>query len=175
MRAAYTPALNGAAKGTFHVVLFALLSLTACAGGTGETRGPLAPPPPAFTPVLGVGDDSLTITLKDVRPLQYADPMTKFRTEGGAAQECEIRHRFDRSSALAYNFSNHKSQLALKLDLDKTDVKGTMLRFTHKFQPLKNKREHCLYPSRVQGLLGSVYNEMFRRENDTVWQRLRMK
>lgn len=141
-------------------LMVALLSLTAC-GTAQNTHTLLAPPPPAFTPTPGAGDNSLTITLNDVRPLQYADRTNLSRT--GAPEGCNLKQRIDRSSALAFNFDDNQSQLALKLKLDKADVESTMIRFTHKFQALKSKRERCLTNNKVQGVIGSLYNELIGR------------
>jgi hypothetical protein len=95
---------------------------------------------------------------------------------------CSIADRFDRDAALAYNFSNQQSRLALHLDMrggglqdiGRMDVEAVMVRFTHKLQKSSaDKKQKCRFNSKVQGLVGSVYNEFFVRDNYTVWQELR--
>lgn len=98
-------------------------------------------------------------------------------------QGCKIKDRFDRKDTIAYNFSDGQSRLAFKLNMEgpslfnptNFEFKGAMLRFTYKLQPETKRKGHCLYSSPVQGLVGSVYNEMFNREYDTVWHELRAR
>jgi hypothetical protein len=93
---------------------------------------------------------------------------------------CSIKERFDRTSVLAYNFSDRKSRLSLHMDIDgiglknpaNIEVEGMMLKFRYKFQPIKDRKEACLYPSGWQGWGGSVYNEFFVREKDTIREEL---
>ena len=97
---------------------------------------------------------------------------------------CSIRDRFDRGAALAYNFKDEQTRLALHLNIEgpsfsdpgRLEVHKVMIRFTHKFQkPSKTEKKKCLYPSGFQGLAGSIYNEFFLRENYTIWHELRDK
>jgi hypothetical protein len=96
---------------------------------------------------------------------------------------CGFRDRFDRKAALAYNFSGDQDRLALHMsihgpslsDPGRLEVNNLMIRFTHKFQkPAKseNPKRKCLFPSPYQGMAGSVYNELFVRDNFTVWDEL---
>lgn len=93
---------------------------------------------------------------------------------------CSISDRFDRKGVLAWNFSDNQSRLSLNMKIDGigftgAEVEQVMLKFTYKFQPLKNRKERCRYPSGFQGLIGSGYNEFFLRQRDTVWDELRDK
>ena len=100
-----------------------------------------------------------------------------------AMRGCSIKDRFDRSSTLAYNFEDGKNRLEFNLDgkgptfsdPGRLEFKGVGVRFVHKFQNIKSPKERCRYESPVQGLVGSVYNEFYLRENDTVFQELHAK
>ncbi len=95
---------------------------------------------------------------------------------------CSIGNRFDRGAALAYNFKDEQSRLALHMGIDgpslsnpsNFEVNKVMVRFTYQFQkPSKTQKDKCLYPSGFQGVLGSAYNEFFVRENYPIWKELR--
>jgi len=95
---------------------------------------------------------------------------------------CDLGTRFDNSSALAYQFDNRQSRVSLHLSVDgpsfsnpgNLEFNSVMVRFTHKFQkPPKSRSENCLFPSKVQGLLGSAYNELFIRNNYTILDELK--
>jgi hypothetical protein len=169
--AAVKPAQDGAALGKVFVILCALL-LSAC-GTAGSERMSLAPPPPAMTFSPDGDTASNDVTLASANTLQYIEPSTSLASDPvlGVAG-CKIKDRFDRSAAIAYHFSDNKSRIALNMGLDGTNVNRAMLRFTYKFQPIKSKKEKCLYPSRVQGVIGSAYNELVARKDNTVWQAL---
>lgn len=161
-----------------------LLSL-ACGGCAGPERRPLSFEPPAesswvsaqqagyYAPIPGKTE---TILLPgesdDARPLVTL-----------AMRGCSIKDRFDRSSTLAYNFEDGKNRLEFNLDgkgptfsdPGRLEFKGVAVRFVHKFQNIKSPKERCRYESPVQGLVGSVYNEFYLRENDTVFQELHAK
>ena len=95
---------------------------------------------------------------------------------------CGLGDRFDNSAALAYNFDDHQSRLSLHMSVDgpsignptNFEMNSVLVRFTYKFQkPSKTEEARCLYPSRVQGLLGSTYNEFFVRTNYTILDELK--
>jgi hypothetical protein len=100
------------------------------------------------------------------------------------AMGCNIGDRFDRGAALVYNFKDNQTRLALHLNMNgpsfsdpsNLEFKSVMVRFTHKFsKPLERKRDKCRIQSSFQGIIGSAYNELFIRNNYTVWQELRKK
>lgn len=174
--AAYKPGENGAAFGMFCVLISALLLLTACGSSSGD-RLSLAPPPPPFSPSAMADGGPDQLTLVQTTALQYADTNAAAKgldTDKGG-KPCRMKDRFDRSSALSYRFADNQSKLALKLGLDGVTVNRAMLRFSYKFQPYKSPKERCLYDAPVQGLVGSVYNELIDRKDGTVWQELRAK
>jgi hypothetical protein len=97
---------------------------------------------------------------------------------------CNLGDRFDSGAALAYNFDDRQSRLALHLSMDgpsfsdpsRLQVNSVMLRYTHQFsKPPQSKREKCRFQSNFQGVVGSIYNEVFVRNNYTVWKELRNK
>ena len=99
-------------------------------------------------------------------------------------QGCSIKDRFDRKASIAYNFSDDQSRIAFNAkikgpsfsDPGRLEFRGLELRFTYKLQKdRKSKKQHCLYNSPVQGVIGSLYNEFSARESDTIVQELRAK
>jgi hypothetical protein len=90
---------------------------------------------------------------------------------------CSIKDRFDRKAVLAYNFDDKQSRLALHLNADadwgEVEVEKVMVKYTYKLQPIPHRKDACKYPSGFQGIIGSGYNEFFRREKNTVWDQLR--
>lgn len=97
-----------------------------------------------------------------------------------SSDDCSLGDRFDRSADLAYDFSDGKSRLALDLDTEGLDwddfgnfgVNEVMLRYRYRFQQGRKPDEACRVVSPLQGLIGSVYNELTQREGDTVWKEL---
>jgi len=92
-------------------------------------------------------------------------------------ESCRLRDRFDSRDIIAYNFSDRKSRVGLKLDMDTpgfsgTEVRSVMVNFHYRFQPEKAKREECLYDSPWQGLAGSGYNEVFERDQPVIYDEL---
>lgn len=161
-------------------LLAALLAVCFILTGCSSDRAHYAPPPPEYRHPPAT--DYAAYQLQDIAP-------SAFSTTGVSADEraaldqrraalsnlkgCKVQDRFDRDSALAYNFSDGQSRLALHMDVDgMTEVDEVMLRYRFKFQPDKDKKARCRYTSSFQGLAGSVYNEFVRRDDDTVWDHL---
>jgi len=101
--------------------------------------------------------------------------------EGGPPPgHCSLKDRFDRKEAIAYNFSDGQSRVGLRLGIDgfslsdagNFELEEVKINFRYRFQPIKKKREHCLYASSWQGLAGSAYNELVLRETHTVYEEL---
>lgn len=169
------------------------LFLCACSGAMVEDR---TLPARASAPFFFTRDERPTAgeTLleneRDVyRPLQDNSPALASRERIDAShgfgpqaaavpKGCGIKDRFDRAAAVAYNFDDNQSRLALHMTVDGfglggAEIEKAMVKFHYKFQPIKNRKERCRYPSGFQGLVGSSYNEFFLRENNTVMQELR--
>lgn len=85
---------------------------------------------------------------------------------------CSIKDRFDRTETIAYQWGQNR--LGFTYDTSGTDFQGAFLRYRLKFQPHKTSKERCKYPAAWQGLVGSAYNEFYLRENNTVWQDLKV-
>jgi hypothetical protein len=113
------------------------------------------------------------------------NPLRLGLSESGAkALGCHMKDRIDRSAALAYDFDDHQTRLALNLSLNgpsfsdpsRLDFKSVMVRYTHKFSlPQESRKEKCRFKANMQGVIGSAYNELFVRDNYTIWQELRTK
>jgi hypothetical protein len=94
----------------------------------------------------------------------------------GKKNNCRLKDRFDRKMLIAYNFSDQKSRLGLKMDVDgfslsdagNFDVQEIRVNYRYRFQPIKKRKERCLFQSPWQGIIGSGYNEFYLREEDTV-------
>lgn len=93
---------------------------------------------------------------------------------------CSFKDRFDNDSALAYNFDDQQSRLSLHVDGDMGfggfDVEQVMVKYRFRLQKdIARSEDACRYPSQLQGLLATGYNEFFVRERDTVWDEFRDK
>lgn len=154
--------------------------------GTGNVQ-PLAPQPPAvdlasyqnqkqsqenITPdqsiitVHQASEDGLTQEVVDIKDA----PKTAVAEE----KKCSLKDRFDRKAVLAYEWD--RSRLAMDLDGVNMDMDGNMgikVEYRLRFQKWKKKKERCRYNSKWQGLVGSGYNEMFRRKDDTMWGKIK--
>lgn len=103
-----------------------------------------------------------------------------YKEDDKLSGHCKIKDRFDRKDMIAYNFSDGQSKVGLKLDVDgfslsdvgDFDVQTVAINFRYRFQPIRKKKEKCLYRSSWQGLIGSGYNEFFVREDQTVYDAL---
>ena len=103
--------------------------------------------------------------------------------KGGAAAlaGCNIKDRFDRGAALAYEWGEgRRNRLAfdvggLKLSPfggSSAKIDEVKVSFRFKLQNWESKKEKCRGEANWQGIVGSGYRELFLRENDTVWQQL---
>ncbi|MCD8496652.1 MAG: hypothetical protein LRZ85_00305 [Alphaproteobacteria bacterium] len=85
---------------------------------------------------------------------------------------CNIKDRFDRTETIAYQWG--RNRVGFTYDTSGTSFEGAFLRYRLKFQPHKTSKERCRYNASWQGLLGSSYNEFFLRENNTVWDDMKV-
>ncbi len=88
-----------------------------------------------------------------------------------AALKCSISKRFDRKAMVAYEWDRNR----LSVDLDGVTGGETGMRVEYKIrlQPEKTRAQKCRYNSKWQGLVGSGYNELILRKEDTVWQEIK--
>lgn len=176
------------------ILCTSLLALSGCLT-TGKSK-PLAPSPPSVTssPLSAQQSDLAYQPHYFSAPLQMAllqvesSPIIDNSSIQGAGADlvqlplkgkpdvvssldkCRIKDRFDRDAALAYEWG--RSRLALDVDgvnLSGGSERAFRLEYKMKFQPEKTKKQRCRYSSSWQGLIGSGYNELFVRQEDTVW------
>lgn len=174
-------------KRQWSILVSCSLLLTGCI--TSNTSKPLAPAPPEvnFSSVsrdipIDVAQVAMDVNaLSAVSPAAGAPPVeiAKSLTEEDKEKRCRIQDRFDRKAILAYEWD--RSRLALDMDGLNVGFDGISkfeqikLEFRMKLQrdAKKDKRAACRYGSRWQGVVGSGYNEFFRREDDTVWEEIK--
>lgn len=93
---------------------------------------------------------------------------------GAAEHDCSISDRFDRGEVLAYEWD--RSRLGLNVDginMDGDGEQAVKVSYTMRLQPEKSPEQRCRYPSAWQGMAGSAYNELVKREDNTVWDQLK--
>lgn len=178
------------ARRAYRVALRCWILLTACL-----ISGCSYAPPSTRTPIERLDFNTpLAMTSGSVsQGLPYDDDTTKSgvnQAKLGLSEDaaknlgCNIGDRFDRGAALAYNFDDRQSRLALHLSVNgpslsdpgRMELNSLMMRYTHKFsKPPQSKKEKCRFESNFQGVIGSLYNELFIRNNYTVWKEIRQR
>lgn len=158
--------------------LWAALAISAALAGcaSDHSRRISAPPPPfdagAPTHATGGARPAEDFLARAPRRLNLED--------APPPEHCSLRDRFDRKEVIAYNFADGQSRLGLKLGIDgfslsdpgAFELREVRVNFRYRFQPIKKKRERCLYASPWQGLAGSGYNELVLRDRHTVYEEL---
>lgn len=94
--------------------------------------------------------------------------------ESKPVKTCSLGDRFDRGEVIAYEWDRSR----LGVDVDGLNMGGggmdaVKLQYTLRLQHERSSEQACRYPSAWQGIAGSAYNELFLRQEDTVWQELR--
>jgi hypothetical protein len=135
--------------------------------GTSELNRYLIEPKPDIKPV----------TAKDVLIAASGIPIVtqglgkNLSEEKDNTKKCRFKDRFDRKAVLAYEWG--RNRLALDIDglsLAGADVQAFKLQYRLRLQPEKTRTEKCRFQSSWQGLIGSGYNELFLRDEDTVFE-----
>lgn len=93
---------------------------------------------------------------------------------GAAEPNCSLGDRFDRGEVLAYEWD--RSRLGVNVDgvnMDGDGEQAVRVSYTMRLQPGKTEDQRCRYPSAWQGIAGSAYNELVKRDQNTVWDQLR--
>lgn len=94
------------------------------------------------------------------------------KVEGGE-KKCRIQDRIDRSALIAYQWDNSRVGLDVDgLNMTGGGLEGVMVEYKMRLQPYKTRKEKCRYESGWQGMVGSGYNEMFMREENTIWNQM---
>lgn len=94
--------------------------------------------------------------------------------EAKPVKTCSLGDRFDRGEVIAYEWD--RSRLGVDVDglnMGGSSMDAVKLQYTLRLQRERSAEQACRYPSAWQGIAGSAYNELFLREEDTVWQELR--
>lgn len=172
---------GGALAGKFGFFVFASLLMSACAA----ERESFAPPPPALhnAPYASGSETLLAQDLNAIAPAAFEQISVPFTGDGQTAaytetypdSDCSMGDRFDRDMTLAYDFEDGQTRLGLDVDglsIDSMEVSQVTIEFRYRFEPVKARKERCRYASPVQGLVGSVYNELFVRDRQTIWSEL---
>ena len=101
----------------------------------------------------------------------YTDPNNAFK-QIIKKDGCHIKDRFDRRAVLAYQWGRNRIGFDVDgIGFDSMDVEEVKMTYRLKLQPHISKRDKCRYQSSWQGMIGSGYNEFYKRENDTVMDR----
>lgn len=173
------------------ILCTSLLALSGCLT-TGKSK-PLAPSPPSVTSRSLSAQQSdiayqphyfsapLQVALLQVETSPIIDkgvdadivqllPLKGARDAVSSLDKCRMKDRFDRKAVLAYEWG--RSRLALDVggvNLNGGSDKDFRLEYKIKLQPEKTRKQRCRYSSSWQGLIGSGYNELFLRQENTVW------
>ena len=94
------------------------------------------------------------------------------KTKSVSRKNCNIMDRFDRKLLLSYEQDGGNTKYGFDVDgILSTNSKKRNIMFSYKkkLNPSTIKKKPCRFNSNIQGLLGSVYNEVFLRQDDTVW------
>ncbi len=175
------------------IATFSSLILPGCV--TSDTSAPLAPQPPEinitsiedprvtphyFTDAAALDPVVTTTTVpdEDTGLQKRADAISseaeRVVRASVAKDKCRVQDRFDRKAVLAYEWGYERIGLDVDgVSFDGGDDSGVRLQYTMNLQRKKNGKQKCRYSSKWQGLVGSGYNEMFVRQDDTVWEDLR--
>jgi hypothetical protein len=169
-----------------------MLALAGCSHSDESAQFSLAPPPPVFDPNAVVMETAgpphlmaftgqaipfpSNITLSDSGMPGEDDYAQRMGLTSSQAEEkgCRIKDRIDRDAIIAYQWDQNRIALNVKgINMDSDGIEAVKLEYKLKLQPNKNHKERCKYQSNWQGIVGSGYNEMFVREENTIWGQIR--
>lgn len=97
----------------------------------------------------------------DPRPGDYT-----VRLANGDSTRCHLRDRLDRRSLFAYEFDDGAARIDLLPRGGGFRGHGFAIRFTYQFGGGHTHRQDCLAHSPYQGILGSLYNELYTGRDD---------
>lgn len=187
-------ALEGLANYKSYVVKICIccsaLTLTGCI--TSQNSSPLAPMPPdkllsfSIVPATIHMPQNASLPVDNVAAMQPAGGFNAVNTDVSAegimalkapapstSYNCRIKDRFDRTDLLAYEWDRSRVSVDVDgLNMGSGNVEGIFVKYKLRIQPEPPRKLACRYPSSWQGLLGSGYNELVIRENNTVWKEM---
>lgn len=166
------------------------LAMAGCAHSD-ESQAALAPPPPTFDvsaahetfepqqlraftgqPIPFPSHIKLSEGVTPVEDSYYAGTKASLKTEQ-SSKKCSVKDRIDRDDLIAYQWGRNRLGLDVDgINMRSTELEGFKLQYTLRLQPHKTRKEKCRYESGWQGMIGSGYNEMFLRQEDTIWMQL---
>ncbi|GJL85166.1 MAG: hypothetical protein DHS20C02_09410 [Micavibrio sp.] len=169
-----------------QIIFMSLVAITLVGCSSSTTTALLAPAPPKFDPnapreaiteltvepAIGAGQGLGAPQRGSVEPIPEAVAVA-FEQEV-RPKSCRIQDRFDRKALVAYEWGG-RSRLGLDIDgisYDSYDVEQVKLEYRLRFDTYRTKKERCRYKSNWQGMVGTGYNELFVREDDTLWQEI---
>ncbi len=138
----------------------------------------LAPAPPPFDPYAVEAYDSavplsMPMALNETgMPVEGQLPESAAALSAGEKNKgCRVKDRLDRKASLSYQWGDNRLEFKLRGDvgLSGAEFKGVKFYYRLALQPKKDKKAHCRYDSRWQGVAGSLYNELFLREENTLY------
>lgn len=88
---------------------------------------------------------------------------------------CGIRDRFDTKGLFAYYSQDRRKRLSFHTGGFDEAVVRYSFKLRNGLDKKEKKKVNCLYDSRFQGILGSVYNEMYLREGENAFDEARDK
>ncbi len=169
-----------------QIVFMSLMAVALAGCSSNMTTASLAPAPPKFDPdaprdaitelsiepAIGAGQGLGTPQGGSAEPVPEIVAVA-FEQEV-RPKSCRPQDRFDRKALVAYEWSG-RNRLGFDIDglsYDSYDVEQVKLQYRLRFDTYRTKKERCRYKSNWQGMIGTGYNELFMRENDTLWQEL---
>lgn len=173
------------------VLLAAIALAMAGCSHSNESQFSLAPPPPTFDvsvpyeatespplraftgqPIPFPSHIKLSEGVTPVEDSYYGGTRVALKTEQ-SSKKCSIKDRIDRGDLIAYQWGRNRLGLDVDgINMRSTDLEGFKLQYTLRLQSHKTRKEKCRYESGWQGMIGTGYNEMFVREQDTIWMQI---
>ncbi|MGH1376340.1 MAG: hypothetical protein ACRBCK_08330 [Alphaproteobacteria bacterium] len=185
-------------KGQTRLFCLLLCFQASCLSGciTSEKSKPLAPQPPVTSFLVSEQSSADVHDVSSTQQTLYEDDLPTLSGQYAAISadqsvvvadsvnvddqvtaslvRCKLNKRFDRDALLAYEWDRSR----LSVDVDGINMsgggdRGFYLQYKIRLQPEKPKESKCRYASKWQGMVGSGYNELILRDENTVWSELR--
>lgn len=130
-------------------------------------------PPPSYK----ISDDfkdnnDIIITINKPKAKHNKKIILSNKSKKERKENCSIMDRFDRKMVLAFEKDNGNIRYGFDIDgisHKSAKIENIMFIYRKRLNPSKTIKKSCKFNSSFQGLVGSVYNEFFIREQNTVW------